>query len=345
MTHVADVVIPEVFNPYVLQRTTELMNFYMGGIISTSPEIDNRIGSTANAGGKLVSMPFWNDLTGDDEVLSDTSPLTPAGVTSGTDKAALLTRGRAWTVNDLAADLAGDDPMIMIADRVADYKARRLQAALIATLTGVIADNVANDSGDMVYDASIATQSSVADANIINSTNVIKAAATMGDAASKLSGIAMHSAVFTNLQQTNQILWVDIAGNVVNINQNAAPSEGKIAIPTYLGYRVVVDDGLPTTAITGGYSYTCFLFGMGAVGFGQADPKYPVEFARDSLQGDDVMVTRWHVIMHIRGIAYAEPSITDDTPSNAELALATAWDRVYDRKNIRVAALIVNVTS
>ena len=97
-TKVADVIVPEVFNPYVVQQTAELSALYQSGIVATSDELN----SLAASGGRLINMPFWNDLDGDDEVLSDTAALDIERITSGQDIAALLMRGKAWSVNDLA---------------------------------------------------------------------------------------------------------------------------------------------------------------------------------------------------------------------------------------------------
>ncbi|MFQ7236777.1 MAG: hypothetical protein ACLRPU_18040 [Enterococcus hulanensis] len=69
-TKIADVIVPDVFNQYVIERTAELSAFYQSGIISHNPELDK----LATAGGKLINMPFWEDLDGEDEVLSDTTP-------------------------------------------------------------------------------------------------------------------------------------------------------------------------------------------------------------------------------------------------------------------------------
>jgi len=132
-TIINDVIVPEVFNPYVIQRTAELSAFYQSGIIARNNELDR----LASSGGKLINMPFWEDLSGDDEVLSDTGALTVGKIESEQDVAALLTRGRAWSVNDLAKALSGDDPMAAIGDLVAAYWARRFQVTLIKTLDGV----------------------------------------------------------------------------------------------------------------------------------------------------------------------------------------------------------------
>ena len=83
-------------------------------------------------------MPFWTDLTGADEVLSDAAALTPQNKAASKDIARLHARGKAWGVNDLAKALSGDDPMAQIGNLVADYWARRWQALLISTMINVI---------------------------------------------------------------------------------------------------------------------------------------------------------------------------------------------------------------
>lgn len=133
-TKIADVIIPEVFNPYVIQRTAELSALVQSGIVVPNPELDR----LAAAGGAYINMPYWNDLTGDDEVLSDSTALTPAKITAGQDIAVLLMRGKAWAANDLAKALSGDDPMKAIGDLVAAYWARMEQKTLINLLNGAM---------------------------------------------------------------------------------------------------------------------------------------------------------------------------------------------------------------
>jgi hypothetical protein len=129
-TLISDVIVPAIFNPYVIQRTAELSALVQSGIIVHNPELDR----LASAGGKLINMPYWNDLTGDDEILSDSAALTPQKITASQDIAALLMRGKAWSSNDLAKALSGDDPMRAIGNLVAAFWARMRQKNLVATL-------------------------------------------------------------------------------------------------------------------------------------------------------------------------------------------------------------------
>lgn len=330
-TKISDVIVPEVFNPYVIERTTEIARFLMGGIVSHNPELDR----LAAAGGKLINMPFWEDLTGDDEVLSDSGALTPAKITAKQDAAALLMRGKAWSVNDLAKALSGDDPMGAIADLVATYWARRRQAVALASLAGAIADNKANDNGDMIADVAGATNADVSSNTKFSGDVFVDGQATFGDAIYGLSGIAFHPTVYHGLKKTDAISF-------------EKESKGELEIETYRGLRVIVDRKIPgapaanATPTTAAAKYTTYLFGSGAIGMGNGGAPVPSETDRDSLAGEDILVTRDHFLMHPRGIAFKNTSVAGASPTNAELANAANWDRVYERENIRVAAIVTN---
>lgn len=315
-TVIADVIVPEVFNPYVIERTAELSAFYQSGIIARNPELDR----LASSGGKLINMPFWEDLTGDDEVLSDQTALTVGKIKASQDVAALLARGRAWSVNDLAKALSGDDPMAAIGDLVADYWARRFQAILIKTLDGVFG-NAATEMNTNKHDIS----AGAGNAAVIDAKTAVDAIYKLGDNADKLTGFAMHSATVAKLTKDDLI-------------ETIPPSEGKPAVRTFLGKPVVVDDSLPNA----GGVYTTYIFGAGAFGWGEGGAPVPVETARDALAGDDILIHRRHFILHPRGVAFQNANLgdgsggTNATPSNDNLANYKNWKRVYEPKNVRI---------
>ena len=311
-TIISDVIVPEVFNPYVIERTAELSAFYQSGIIARTPALD----VLASSGGKLVNMPFWEDLSGDDEVLSDTEALTVGKIAAAQDVAALLARGRAWSVNDLAKALSGDDPMAAIGDLVAAYWARRFQAILIKTLDGVFGNDATLMTGNK-HDISGAATAE--DDDVISAKTAVDAIYKLGDSADKLTGFAMHSATVAKLAKDDLIEYIK-------------PSEGEAEVPTFLGKRVVVDDSLPQS----GGVYTTYIFGAGAFGWGEGGAPVPTETARDALSGDDILVNRRHFILHPRGVAFQNNQVSGPTPSNTELADYRNWLRVYERKNVRI---------
>lgn len=55
---IADVIVPELFNRYVINRTMELSAFFQSGIVVNSPEFD----MLASEAARTHNMPFFEDL-------------------------------------------------------------------------------------------------------------------------------------------------------------------------------------------------------------------------------------------------------------------------------------------
>jgi hypothetical protein len=310
VTQLADVIIPEIFNPYVLQRTAEKSRLRASGIVGAIS------GLVVPNGGVTVNMPFWNDLGNGDEVLSDTGELTPAKIQADKDIAAVLMRGKAWSANDLATAFSGDDVMGAIASLVADFWARQEQATLLSILAGVfgssgMAGNVLDISSDTGAAASISGES------------LIDAISLLGDSGRNLTGIMCHSAVMYDLAKKKLL---DPKMNIGNVE--TAPE-----FQTYLGRQVIDDDGCPNS----GGVYTTYIFGSGAIGSAVGTPPVPTETERKALAGNDILVNRRTYILHPRGVKW-QGSPAGSTPSNAELATGANWARVYENKNIRIVA-------
>ncbi|MCM3488786.1 major capsid protein [Alkalihalophilus marmarensis] len=306
MTRIADIIVPEVFNPYVLNRTSKRSALVRSGIIARNPELDR----LANSGGVIINMPHWNDLGGESQLLSDSEPLDVSKITAGKDMARLQMRGNAWSANELAGALAGDDPMAAIADQVSDFWIQDEQRILIAMLKGVFSSE---SMSGLVHDISAEETN-----NTFSTKGFLNAQFKLGDAYNYLTAIAVHSMTFQYMNELDLIdTEKDSDGNIINF---------------YRGFEVIVDDSMP-------YSdgvYTTYLFGKGAIGHGEGGAPTPTEVDRDSLQGDDILINRRHFVLHPRGVKWTENAVEGATPSNAELATATNWSRVFDKKKIRV---------
>ena len=181
-----------------------------------------------------------------------------------------------------------------------------MQAAILSILEGVFA---APSMAPNVYNTDVR----------IDSDNVILASQCLGDAKSKLTGYLMHSAVEADLARQDLIDFTK-------------DSTGSIEIPTYFGKPVVVDDGCP---VANGV-YTTYIFGQGAIGYGEGAAPVPTETTRDALSGDDILINRRHFILHPRGVRWLDQVVADRSPNNAELANPANWLRVYDAKNVRM---------
>lgn len=316
----------DIFNQYVTERTSDMSNLSLSGIMVNDP----RLNVLASQGGTTVNMPFYQDLSGSSEVLSDSSSLTVNGITTAKDVARLHARGKAWGVNDLAAALSGDDPLMAIGNLVSNYWVRDREQTMVKSLTGVFADNIANYSGDMVNDVSTEDGDSATAANLFSGDAFIDAELTFGDVIGNVTGLAVHPVVYAKMRKLGLIDFLP---------QQDAPEQ----IPFYMGKRVIVSRHCPrVVGGTSGFKYTSYLFGSGSIAVGDGGAPMPTETDRDSLAGSDILITRNHFLMHPLGVKWTEGSVAAQFPTDAECALAANWDRVYERENVRLAALITN---
>lgn len=331
VTQISDVIVPSVFTPYVQQKSLELSSLYRSGVIAP----DQQMQTAASSGGDLVRLPFWNDLAGESNVGSDdpATHSTPAAIDADQDIAVKHFRNKSWSSMNLAGELAGDDPARVVADSISDYWARDMQSILIASLTGVFADNAANDAGDMIVNVATDAAGAVGAGEKISAPLILQARQTMGDAAAKLAAIAMHSVVHTELLKQNLIAFIP-------------NDQANIGWGTYMGYTIIVDDMCPAVAGTNRVTYTSYLMGRGAVAYGEGTPKNPTEVqnipSAGNGAGQEILYSRRSFIMHPRGVKFTAASMAGVSPTNAELAAAANWNRVYQRKAVRLVAIKTN---
>lgn len=332
-TAIVDIIVPQIFTGYVQQLTEEKSRLVQSGAVSRDAFLDKFLAG----GGLTIHAPSWKDLENDaDNVSSDvTGTSTPNKIGSADEIAVRLSRNNSWATADLTAALAGSDPADAIAQRVADYWVRRAQAAFVATIKGVFADNAAAPTGtehvanDMTFDVKGASFTD----GVTNFTAeaFIDATLTMGDSMDSLGMIFVHSIVYGRMQKNNLIDFIP-------------DSTGMIKIPTFLGREVIVDDAMPVTSGV----FESWLFGRGAVRLGVGSPKTPTEVQRlpsaGNGGGQEVLYNRLEWAFHPVGHKYAGTPASGG-PSNAatsnNLAHLDSWARVFtERKQIKIARLI-----
>lgn len=331
ITQIADVIVPQVWRPYVIERTAELTAFIQSGVLVGDPEFD--VFASGPAG--LINMPFWNDISGGSQLVTETTGLTTNKISASKDAAIRLWRGQAWATSDLAGKMAGSDPAAAIGDLVAAYWARDTQHTVFNLLNGVFASS--SMSGSVLNIA--AATGTPTDANCLTALTFMDAGQLLGDARDKLVAISMHSIVETSLRKQDLI---DFIPN----------SEGKPLIKMFQGLQVIVDDGHPvdTTTNTGNNIYTTFLFGSGALALGNGTSNqstegmtpgstWEVEFARNATTHQSILINRNQRIIHPRGVKWNGTSMVAESPTDAELATGTNWTRVYEPKNVRLVQI------
>ncbi|MGG5331623.1 major capsid protein [Enterococcus sp. AZ163] len=325
ITKLLDVVTPEVFNAYMDNFTEEKSAIIQSGVAVADAEVSKNI----TAGGLLVNMPFWNDLDGEDETLGDGEKELETGkITAGADIAAVMYRGRGWSVNELAAVISGDDPLGALLGKIASWWLRREQHVLINVLNGLFADA---DTGASIPAGPLnGTHLLAKKTTSISGELVLDAKQLLGDSADRLSMIVMHSAVYTALQKQNLIAFIPNA-------------RGEVNIPTYLGYQVVIDDGVPASGTGAAKVYTSYLFASGAIGRNTGTPAKLTSFekARNAKKGNDEVYTRRAFTMHPYGVKFtnADRESGEITPTNKDLSNPKNWEKVYEDKQIGLVAI------
>lgn len=307
---VSDVIVPEIFNPYVREQSTLVNAFFQSGIVS--PVDDLNFGSR---GGLSIEMPFWKNLGERAQLLDDDYDLEIKKIQTGQDTAVQHARALVYGATDLSAALAGDDPMQAIGDGIAQNWSTEFNHVLLASLRGAMT-NVTDNTHDISALSGAAAY--------MDGAGFIDATQKLGDHKANIQGIAMHSAVESSLAKNDLI-------------ETVRDSDGNILMRTFMDKRVIVDDIL--TSQSGGI-YDTFLFGPGAIGWGEGAPKVPSETGRAPLTngGQEYLVSRRHFVLHPRGIRWTPVSgvPAKKTPSDAELGNAANWTQVYDQKNIRI---------
>lgn len=342
ITQISDVVVPEIFTPYVQQLTEEKSRLIASGAVARDAAIDALLAG----GGLTFETPSFRDLdndvdnistdAADDDFTGGAGNSTPVKIQTSQETSVRLSRNQNWSSADLTADLAGADPMEAIASRVANYWARRLQAIMVATMLGLFADNDAAPTGDDTHLAGDMTNDVSGGVFVDGVTNFsaesfLDAAVTMGDSQEDLSLVMVHSVVFNRMQKNNLIDFIPDA-------------RGEVNIPTFLGRAVIVDDGLTNAASV----HETWLFGLGALRLGAGSPKVPTAIARKEDAGNgggqEILYNRIKWALHPTGNAYIGTA-PNGGPSNAatanNLGAAGSWRRVFpERKQIKIARLI-----
>lgn len=335
-TQIADVIVPEIFSPYVQTLTEEKSRLIRSGALIRDPGLDSFLAG----GGLTAHAPSWKDLDNDAENVSTDSTgdvATPKKIQTLQEIVVRMNRNQSWSSADLTSALAGSDPMEAIASRVSDYWTRRLQATWIATMTGVFADNAAAPSGtehtqnDMTHDVKGASY--VDGVTSFSAEAFIDACVTMGDSMEDLGMVMVHSIVYARMLKNNLIDFVSDS-----VNGNA------VRVPTFLGREVIVDDAMPAT----GGVYESWLFGRAATRMGSGSPRVPTAVQREEAQGNgagvETLFNRVEWCIHPVGHAYVGTA-PNGGPSNAStsnnLANAGSWQRAFtERKQIKIARLI-----
>lgn len=341
-TILSDVVFRDELRDYMQVNTAEKTAFFQSGILVNNRDMSALLASPTNT----FTIPWWVDLDASiesnysNDVYTDIA--VPLSVTSASMQARAAYLNEGWNAMSLVKNITNQDPLEFVAGRLTSYWQRVAQRRTIATVVGLYNDNVADNGGDMVVDAG----------GPISAAAIIRAKATMGDytpqiitpsGTKALSTIAMHTAVYTELQILNLIDFTPIADQV--------PEFGR-----YQNMIVVLDDSMPVIGTGADAKYLSVIFGPGAIGYAEEQDEDDMEYDREPARGNgggaETLWTRRNFVLHPLGYSFLSATITG-TPGTtrpisanwSDLALATNWERKFDRKQVPLAFVTSTVAA
>lgn len=319
-TRIADVVTPSVFTSATLEPSIYRSRFFRSGAMALNPAMS----SLLNGGGKTYDLPFFKDISGTSgDIPAEGSDVTINNITSGQQVFRKQQREKAWGTNNLATILSGEDPLGAIQSYVVDYWAQAFDIMAIKTIEGVIADNVANDSGDLVNDVSGNSGS----ASYISDDAIIDAESLLGEngGISPDNSMGNFSAVLMHPKTRAYLKKLDLIDEV--------PISGQLRTLSMYQNKMVIEDRNATLATD---VYSTYLLKPGFLQYGVGTSGYvPTEVDRDPKPGfgEDQLFTRRVFGIHPMGFSWQESSIAGTSPTDAELDNAVEWDRVYNAEN------------
>lgn len=323
ITTIADMqIVPAKFAEYIITRTAEKSTLVRSGITSSDPTVSQIISGTPKGGNSII-MPYYKPLTGDDEVFGE-DEIGVDKIETDNEKATLLVRQKAWGDTDLSKVFSGSDPMSAIGNLAADWWITREQAVMLSVLKGIL-DPIKGALKNHVLDVSAAVGKDC----IIGVDNTLDAKQLMGDAYDKLGMVFMHSATYTQLQKQQNI----------DTEYDAAL---QIKIDYYLGYQVVVDDGMPYDSATA--AYMTYFLGKGVFAREDGMPQglVGVETDRNKRKAENILINRRALVMHPLGLSWNSEATLEDGKkyaANADLEKADNWTLKKNHKSIPIVAL------
>lgn len=328
---------------YMTEDPVEKTAFFQSGILTPTPYA----AAIANGPSNKAVLPYWKAIDTSiepnysNDVYQDVA--TPRNVQTGEMNVRVAYLNEGFGQADLTVELTRQDPLKSVAARLDNFWQRQAQRRLIATALGLYNDNVAADDdyhkqNDMVVDVS---SSMGFDAGAFIDATQTMGDALMGNGGEVLGAIAMHSFVYAQARKQQLIDFIRDA-------------ENNTMFATYQGYRVIVDDSMTVVGSGPSRKFISIIFGNGAIGYGEGSPTKPLAYEREESRGNgggvETLWTRKTWLLHPFGYSFTSAVITGNgtetvarSASWQDLANASNWNRVVDRKHVPIAFLVTGV--
>ena len=329
---------PQAFGMYVDRIPNVTKNeLAKSGAVGTN---QNAHDALANQTGSLYArVPYFGRIDGSTSQNNDGGTDIASTNTSTYEQGFVVaSRMDGWTEKSFSKNItAGVDFMDNVAAQIADYKMDVRQAMLLAILKGVFSMSTTGST------VAAKAAKEFLDKHVYNITanagdEALVGAATLNKAIQKAGGdnknifklVIMHSEVATNLENMKLLKYMTYT--------DADGIERELALATWNGRTVLVDDNMPTedvakTSDVEAYTaYTTYVLGEGAIILDDIGDAVPYEMSRDPKTngGQDTLYVRDRYICGVDGISFEKPTTITASASNTDLETGANWNIIND---------------
>lgn len=321
------------FDPQVFSDMMQEGNYFKNEILASGVIVeDSSIMDLIGEKGNVASIAFYAPLNVFDQ---DMEPLNndgetnnvPVTVSGKKQTCMLIQRMKAFKAKDFTKELTGADPMGNVRTKIEEYYQQVWERELMNIAEAVLG---VTDLSSHVTDLSI-TSGTISDKNKINEGTMIDACTeALGDMASRLGLVIMHSKIYARYQKMDMVDFKKYTvGGVL---------EDAIELPTINGKVVLVTDYYTVDNSKSGFPvYKTFIFGEGA--FLTCEKKnyenqYASDFDPETSAGIEKLYTKQGRVIHPNGLSLAVDNIEKESPTFAELGNKANYSLKFNHKNV-----------
>lgn len=329
---------PQAFGKYVDRIPNVTKNeLAKSGAVGTN---QNAHDALANQTGSLYArVPYFGRIDGSTSQNNDGgTDIASTSTTTYEQGFVVASRMDGWTEKSFSKNItAGVDFMDNVAAQIADYKMDVRQAMLLAILKGVFSmsttgSTVAAKAAKEFLDKHVYNiTANTGDAALVGAATLNKAIQKAGgDNKNIFKLVIMHSEVATNLENMKLLKYMTYT--------DADGIERELALATWNGRTVLVDDNMPTEDVAKAgdveayTAYTTYVLGEGAIILDDIGDEVPYEMSRDPKTngGQDTLYVRDRYICGVDGISFEKPATITASASNTDLETGANWNIIND---------------
>lgn len=339
---------PQAFGAYVDRvPNTKKTELAKSGAVGSNEQA--RAALSSQTGSLYARIPYFGRISGETSQNNDgATDITSTNTTTYEQGFITASRMDSWTERSFSKNItAGVDFMDNVGVQIADYKFDVKQDMLLAILKGIYGMTVTGNSvaakaaKEFIEKHTYDITGNEGEKAYVGPASLNKAIQkACGDNKSIFKLAIMHSEVATNLENLKLLKYLTYT--------DADGITRDLAIGTWNGRIVLVDDGMPTEEVDAvvadesksieaqeAYTkYTTYVLGDGAIVLDDIGDAVPYEMSRDPKTngGQDTLYVRDRYICGVDGISFEKPASITASASNADLATGTNWNIINDGK-------------